>query len=334
VFFDGRLWHGTHNVSDRTRRALLLQYAQPRTAIRIPDLRHLDWPFRLLDRPRPPCIVVHGHADAAVNRIVPAPPTGGAGRPLTSQIHRLRLPLRTDVKTGWRPHPVFSGRTTEVPELACHASTLLPGRSPHLPHAHPEEELLLVLAGEVELELPAAGTVRLRPGELVYYPAGFAHTLRTASVEPSTYVMLKWREEPVDEGATLPFGRFATDVPGVLFEGPTSCLRKLHAHVTVLEPGGGYEPHADAYDVVVVVLEGEVETIGGIAAPHDVVLYRASHPHGMRCAGDGRARYVVFELHGRARLGGASRERLRLGQRLKRLAQPARAALDRVRFPG
>jgi hypothetical protein len=88
----------------------------------------------------------------------------------------------------------------------------------------------------------------------------------------------------------------------MLFEGSTQYLRKLHSHVTVLEPGGGYEPHVDAYDVAIVVLEGALETIGGHAAPHDVIFYRAGEAHGMRNVGDGAARYVVFELHGHTSL--------------------------------
>ena len=138
--------------------------------------------------------------------------------------------------------------------------------------------------------------MRLRPGELAYYPAGCRHTLRTTSASPATYVMFKWRGEP-RERDELARGRFDSELPGVLLEQPTRYLRKLQGHVTVLEPGGGYEAHADAYDVAIVVLEGELETIGGRPAPHDVIFYRAGEPHGMRNVGSEPARYVVFEFH-------------------------------------
>jgi quercetin dioxygenase-like cupin family protein len=306
LFFDGRLWHGTHNVSRRTRRALLLQYAAPDTLIRIPDLNCLDWPFRQLDCPRPPCLIVRGSAREGFNRIVPAPVVDGQlghGVRLTGRIHPLRLPLEPDEQRGWKPYPAFSGTTADLPSFSCHASVLLSGHSPHPPHTHPEEELLLLLSGEVEVVLTENGRTRLRPGELVYYPAEFAHTLQTTSTEPATYVMFKWRGELVAADRPLPFGRFQTSGgAGLLFEGSTRYLRKLHSHVTVLEPGDGYEPHLDAYDVAIVVLEGEVETIGGRAAPHDVIFYRAGEAHGMRNIGRGLARYVVFEFHGRTSL--------------------------------
>ncbi len=53
LFIDGRLWHGSHNLFSKTRRALLLQYATPDTVIRIPDPNYLDWPFHQLNLPLP-----------------------------------------------------------------------------------------------------------------------------------------------------------------------------------------------------------------------------------------------------------------------------------------
>jgi uncharacterized cupin superfamily protein len=308
LFFDGRLWHGTHNVSRRTRRALLLQFAAPDTIIRIPDLNYLEWPFRRLDSPRPPCLIVRGSAKTGSNRVLPAPVADGRvsqGVQLTSRIHPLRLPLEPDEQRGWKPYPAFSGSTANLPSLSCHASVLLQGHSPHPPHVHAEEELLLLLTGEVELVFSETERAGLRPGEFVYYPANFAHTLQTTSAEPATYVMFKWRGEQVGADSPLPYGRFETAGGSrmrLLFEEPTQYLRKLHSHVTVLEPGDGYEPHIDAYDVAIVVLEGEVETIDGRARPHDMIFFLAGEAHGMRNVGDAVARYIVFEFHGRSSL--------------------------------
>ena len=65
--------------------------------------------------------------------------------------------------------------------------------------------------------------------------------------------MLKWRGEPTSSEENLPFGRFETaGEPRVLIDGPTRYLRKLGSHLTVLQPGDGYEPHSDSYDVAIV----------------------------------------------------------------------------------
>ena len=316
MFFDGRLWHGSHNVLARPRKALLLQYATPDAVIRIPDLNHLDWPFSKLEMPRPPCLLVRGTDGAGVNRIVSAPVTASA-RPLpqlTSRVYPLPLPLEPDTTRGWKPYPVFRGITADF-QIGCHASALTSGTTPHPPHAHIEEELLLLMDGEVELDLPdvqgSGARPHLMPGDFVYYPAHFTHTLTTASAEPANYLMLKWSDPPSGTHATLPYGRYrAFDGPAStgdkgfsiqkLFEGPTAHLRKLQCHASTLMPGAGYEPHADAYDVAIVVLEGEVETLGQRVGPCAVIFYRAGERHGMRNPGSAIARYLVFEFHGQS----------------------------------
>jgi ectoine hydroxylase-related dioxygenase (phytanoyl-CoA dioxygenase family) len=73
VLFDGALWHSSNNLSDKTRRALLLQYATPDTPVRIPDLTQLDWPFRHAEGPQPPCVLVSGTNAIDVNRFVKPP---------------------------------------------------------------------------------------------------------------------------------------------------------------------------------------------------------------------------------------------------------------------
>jgi len=317
IFFDGRLWHGTNNLSRKTRRALLLQYSTPDAVIRIPDPYVLDWPFRQVEHPRPPCILVRGTDTGGVNRIVaPVWTLSEATRPrLRSGVYRLRLPLATDEATGWKPHPQFWGSTASVQSLSCHASALKRGHSPHAPHRHEDEELLLLLAGEVDLLLPDIGgdrnaRVRMKAGQFVYYPADFAHSLETVSEQPANYLMFRWWAGGTPSGEALGHGRFdlvdlgATQGPGfrtqVVFEGATDWLSKLHCHTSTLEPGAGYAAHVDAHDVAIVVLEGEVETLGERAGPHDVILCVAGEPHGMRNPGATAARYVVFEFHGEA----------------------------------
>ena len=75
-------------------------------------------------------------------------------------------------------------------------------------------------------------------------------------------------------------------------------LAEAHCHASTLPAGEGYRPHIDHYDVAIVVLEGEVETLGERVGPHGVIFYAAGEPHGMRNPGQTVARYVVFEFHG------------------------------------
>ena len=322
VLFDGRLWHGSYNLNRRdTRYAALLQYATPRTPIRIPNLDRLVWPFESYQAPKAPCIVVSGRAVNDLNRLVSGPAaTGHRGIPaLTTRIHSLQLPLEQDPNVGWKPHFMFRGATPNLEVIGCHASVLDPDRQPHPPHRHYEEEILIVLDGQAELVLEDAGSNNQLSrrtadrGVFAYYPSGFAHTIRNTSDAPVTYLMFKWAAEgkenagflehhliPIPEAPddAMP-GDSAGFSPNEVLEGETKCLRRLHSHVTTLQPGAGYAPHVDAHDVAIVMLEGTVETLGERVGPDSVIFYAAGEPHGMQNVGDIPAVYLVFEFHGR-----------------------------------
>src|SRR5574337_596229 len=261
IVFDGSLWHGSDNRRKEGRRlALLFQYAAAETPVRIPDPQQLDWPFRFRETPLPATILVSGTSRLAVNRVVPAPPPSSGGTPMiATAIHRFELP--PDAPTPpWRTFPAFRGPTRTIADMSCHASLLAPGHSPHPPHAHREEELLIPLRGEVEVVIaegpddPAPTARRVGPGAFLYYPAGQHHTIRNPGPEPAGYLMFKWFTPPARAGTPLPVGEYRygaaeppTGAPGFwtlpLLDGPTACLGRLQAHLTVLRPGAGYEPN-------------------------------------------------------------------------------------------
>jgi len=230
---------------------------------------------------------------------------------LSSRIDPLTVPLDADEHAGRKVYEQYSGSTDNAELMSCHVSVVVQGHRPHPPHAHAEEEILVMLAGEIDLILPQLASsdgnreLRLRPGQFVYYPARYPHGLRGASPEPAHYVVFKWLAGCGKPDAQLPFGCFDAGKESLsrfgylrLLDGPTGCLRKLHSHATHLAPGGGHEPHAHPYEAAVVVLEGEIETLGSRVRPHGLVYYAGGDAHGIRNPGPEPARYVVFEFHG------------------------------------
>jgi mannose-6-phosphate isomerase-like protein (cupin superfamily) len=236
---------------------------------------------------------------------------------VTTAVHQFVLAIDRPTRE-WQMFPAFHGPTATLEEMSCHASVLTPGgHSPHPPHAHREEELLIPLQGQVELLIGggADGTAprveRLGPDDFVYYPAGQHHTIRNPGSSAVAYLMFKWYAPPsvrADRASTLAttvchYGEADARAAPIPFhtrpvlEGPTSCLGRLHAHVTTLQPGGGYAPHVDAYDVAIVTLSGTVETLSQTVDPLSVIYYGAGERHGMRNIGTGPARYLVFEFH-------------------------------------
>ena len=61
-------------------------------------------------------------------------------------------------------------------------------------------------------------------------------------------------------------------------------------------PGAGYDPHVDANDMVIIVLEGEIETLGERVAPHGVVIYPTGEPHLLAWSRTGFGTHVSREI--------------------------------------
>ena len=316
IVFDGRTWHGSHNRSDSQQRsALILQYAAAGSDVRMPDRRVASWPFKFLDE-RPPVIVVQGSAKLATSPpIKSSTPVDKLPR-VQPFLRRLDKPFPDAGQKNWQPYLMFRGSTPAVEYISCHAAILSPGHSPHPPHAHPNEELLIVLEGEPEL-LIAEGSdtpvtaVPVKAGDMVYYPSLHHHSIRNSSNAPARYLMFGWhREKAVNSLETrlkqrlfrappkldaVPGRGFAT---GLLFEGPTRWLRKLHCHVSRLEVGAGYAPHADPYDLALLVTAGRVRTLKQEVEAGGMIFCPAGERHGMRNVGNEPAHYIVFEFHG------------------------------------
>jgi len=97
----------------------------------------------------------------------------------------------TPTKTGERRN-FFQSPTVTLEDFECHASTLNPGVMAHAPHQHPEEELMIVKEGTVEVlvngELKTVG-----PGSVVFQAANQLHSTKNVGTTPAVYHAIKWR---------------------------------------------------------------------------------------------------------------------------------------------
>ncbi|MBA7510232.1 hypothetical protein ES705_02208 [subsurface metagenome] len=234
---------------------------------------------------------------------------------LNNRVYPLRIPLSLSKDETLKHYPLFDGITAGLSEISCHASALSFGYSPHTPHSHKGEELLMLLSGNLNLVLAnkfspdKIKSIPIEKGQFVYYSSYFTHTHQATSEEHANYLTFHWYTGLKNTASVPTLGCFNmfdrvehSDVKNgfysqVLFEGPTGYLKKLHCHISILMPGSGYKPHSDTYDVAIIVLEGEIETIGQKAKPYDVIFYSARKPHGICNPGTTLARYIVFEFH-------------------------------------
>jgi quercetin dioxygenase-like cupin family protein len=96
----------------------------------------------------------------------------------------------TPNKTG-AVRRVVQRPTATLDELEIHITTLNPGETPHAPHQHPDEELLIVKEGTVE-SLNNGELKRLGPGSVIFQAANQLHAIKNVGSVPATYHVIKW----------------------------------------------------------------------------------------------------------------------------------------------
>jgi XRE family transcriptional regulator, regulator of sulfur utilization len=96
----------------------------------------------------------------------------------------------TPNKTG-AVRKVVQQPTATLDELEIHITTLNPGETPHAPHKHPDEELLIVKEGTVE-SLVNGEVKRVGAGSIIFQAANQLHSIRNVGDVPATYHVIKW----------------------------------------------------------------------------------------------------------------------------------------------
>jgi quercetin dioxygenase-like cupin family protein len=81
--------------------------------------------------------------------------------------------------------------TATLDELEIHITTLNPGESPHAPHKHPDEELIVIKEGTVESFLNGQ-TQRVGPGSIIFQASNQMHGIKNVGTGPATYHVIKW----------------------------------------------------------------------------------------------------------------------------------------------
>jgi XRE family transcriptional regulator, regulator of sulfur utilization len=86
---------------------------------------------------------------------------------------------------------VFKDPTATLDELELHVSMLPPGQSPHPPHKHPDEEIVIIKEGTVEA-LVNGETKRVGPGSVIFQAANQMHGMRNVGDVPAVYHVMRW----------------------------------------------------------------------------------------------------------------------------------------------
>jgi uncharacterized cupin superfamily protein len=99
----------------------------------------------------------------------------------------------TDAKPNdWgKVRQVMRTPTPTLDELEIHISTLAPGKSPHAPHQHVHEELLILKEGTLET-FQSGKTARVGPGAIIFQSSNEFHNVTNVGTTPATYFVIGW----------------------------------------------------------------------------------------------------------------------------------------------
>ena len=86
----------------------------------------------------------------------------------------------------------FSSPTPPLENLELHVTTLNPGQSPHPPHHHPNEELIIIRQGTVET-LSNGKWQRVGPGSVIFNASNQLHGLKNVGPDEAIYHVINWK---------------------------------------------------------------------------------------------------------------------------------------------
>jgi quercetin dioxygenase-like cupin family protein len=86
----------------------------------------------------------------------------------------------------------FKMRTATLEQLEVHVTTLNPGKMPHPPHRHPNEEMIIIRQGTLEA-LVKGEWKRVGPGSVIFNASNQLHGLRNVGQEPAVYHVINWK---------------------------------------------------------------------------------------------------------------------------------------------
>jgi quercetin dioxygenase-like cupin family protein len=214
---------------------------------------------------------------------------------------------------------VANNPTATLERLECHISVLNPSKASHPPHTHPQEELIILKEGT--LDVNANGVVRrVGPGSFFFFRSNNPHNVSNNGDQPAKYFVFNFATarthtppaigaptaagelgSTVLDWAQLPVKATKTGERREVVDSPTATLTHLECHVTTLNPGlAAHAPHRHPDEEIILVKDGTLDvTINGRtqpAGPGDILFFSSNDEHGMKNSGATTATYYVMRV--------------------------------------
>jgi quercetin dioxygenase-like cupin family protein len=210
--------------------------------------------------------------------------------------------------------------TATLKEFECHITCLNAGNASHAPHIHPQEELIILREGTLDVHINGVET-RVGPGSLFFFASYDWHAVKNVGDTQAKYFVFNFSSAATaafKEKLPLPPapGRMGSAIWNwndlkvvatktgerrAVVDSPTSTLDNFECHVTTINAGlAPHAPHRHPDEEIVLVAEGELDvTLNGVttrATPGSIVFVSSNDEHGWKNAGDTPATYYVMRV--------------------------------------
>lgn len=212
--------------------------------------------------------------------------------------------------------PMLLGASRDFVYLEMHATTLVPGASPHAPHAHDDiEEVLIVKEGMLEVSI-GKEKHKLSPGSIALIMPGDRHGITNKGTDEVLYYTFRYRAKATSDevrgkeaGGSLvvlweevPFREHDRGGARSFFERPTAMCERLEIHVTTLNPGiESHPPHTHRAAEIILMIEGKSrEQINNTfyeGEAGDFYFLESESLHTIRNNGEEACTYFAFQFN-------------------------------------
>lgn len=210
--------------------------------------------------------------------------------------------------------------TATLGEFECHISTLNPNLASHPPHTHPQEELIILRDGTLDVHINGEET-RVGPGSIFFFGANNPHAVQNRGDKPATYFVFNFSTaatarlrgkamtapaeghmgSAVFEWQKLKVEPTKTGERRDVVDKPTATMVNFECHVTTLRAGEApHASHKHPDEEIILIREGQLDVqLNGKttrAGPGSIVFISSNDEHGVRNAGETSATYYVIRL--------------------------------------
>ena len=252
--------------------------------------------------------IINDFAAVAQNNVQGTP----AGDSILSGVYHWNKlePIKEDTRVR---RQVLDGKTFALENFEIHASTLEPGKAPHPPHTHnDQEELLIVKEGQVRVTIAGRSKI-LGPGSVAFAMPGDEHGIENAGNTQATYYILKYKGKlPNIERGKQAGGSFMIDWKDPktnntgkgyrrdFFNKATAQLTLFEMHTTALNKDSvSHAPHTHVQEEIILIIRGNVTMhIDGKLYPAsagDLVFLSSGIPHALLNTGKDQCEYFAFQ---------------------------------------